>query len=288
MAGGKESLERLCVIESNDVHVFTSACWDACTKRDHARLHPRARRPTLDVGLPHHLVIKSVKATLHNGQTVSLRVAPSGPHRAHDGLGAGIGKPHFVDLWAKGLDLLHHLGVQGCCEPRQGAALGDLRHHRLVHPRVAVTQDDGAVAQAEIHVVFVVHIGEDTAQGAFDEDGFVVSPIAVILGHPLGHVLMGLLHEGALLHTRSRRVTPAEPMPWGGCRHWRTLTQGWAQHEPHPFFQEFDHMELCGRVTKPLGGFLKESLRQRPHLQGVALMLSNLVDEGEVFHTQSE
>ena len=140
-----------------------------------------------------------MEAALDHGDALAPGEAARGAQGAHHRLGAGVGKTHFVDLRTQGLDLLHHLGIEFGGKTRHRATALDLRHHRRVNPRVAVTQDDGAVAQAKVNEFFAIDIGDAAALGALQKNRLFLAPIAVVLGHALGHVPMGLAHQSGLV-----------------------------------------------------------------------------------------
>ena len=195
----KQLFQSGAVIEADDVHQGPGVWGDARTKRNDLRGMRAGRVPVFDVGLPHHLVKQTMEAALDHGDALAPGEAARGAQGAHHRLGAGVGKAHFVDLRAQGLDLLHDLGIEFGGKTRHRATALDLRHHRRIHPLVAVTQDDGAIAQAKVNEFFAIDIGDAAALGALQKNRLFLAPIAVVLGHALGHVPMGLAHQSGLV-----------------------------------------------------------------------------------------
>ena len=195
----KQLLQSGAVIEADDVHQGPGVWGDASTKRDDLGGLGAGQVPVFNVGLPHHLVKQAMETALDHGDALAPGETARGAQGAHHSLGARVGKTHFVDLRTQGLDLLHHLGIELGGKTRDRATALDLRHHRRVHPLVAVTQDDGAIAQAKVNELFAIDIGDATALGAFQKNRLFLAPIAVVFRHALGHVHMGLAHQCGLI-----------------------------------------------------------------------------------------
>ena len=186
------------IVERDEVDEPSGLGGNAGPKRDDVWCRLSGGIPALDVGLPHHLIGESVESALHDHDPLTTRESPSRTKGAHDGLSTGVGKADLLDVWTHGLDCLHDCGVQERREARDGALGLNGLNHGAVYSAILVSQDDGTVAQPKIHKLSAVTVRDSAALDLVDPDGIVLTPVPVVLGHTLRHVLVGFQHALSL------------------------------------------------------------------------------------------
>ena len=72
--------------------------------------------------------------------------------------------------------------------------LANLCNHLSINSLIAITQNNRSVAQSKIDVFFTVAIGDFTAFAVRNKHRSIVTPVTIIFGNPLRHVLHGLFH----------------------------------------------------------------------------------------------
>ncbi len=173
-----------------------------------------ARLPLLDGRVPERGVEHAVVAALDDDVGIPARVGARDPQCRHHGFGPGVGKTHQLGRRHHAGDPLGHgkfaLRGEGEDAPDLDAGPG-----RGIHPRVAVTEDAGAVTQPVVDVLVAIDVGQACALGRLHVNRLGLAPVTEIRRNPEREPADGLLelgvglreasgHAGGLLAVRER------------------------------------------------------------------------------------
>ena len=107
----KQVFQRFKIIQADDVNQVSGFCGNASPKGNHLRCVFVGGLPIFNIGLPHQFVIQTMETAFDKCNSLASCETSGGANCTHDGLSAGVGKPHFVYLRAHGFDLLDHVNV---------------------------------------------------------------------------------------------------------------------------------------------------------------------------------